>query len=501
MLLFIQLLYYNNHLGHKIINTSLMSSWFLFRLQKNIWLINIFKTIFFLKQIFLFIKWVIIKNKSIWFINMDNSKQNIIHEYALSCGEFSITTIWKRGLFSNYKSIFNTIKKFMHYEEAYKDHRLYHFYIKWYITRYTWPRGIFISNLGNFNIIAKEARSMFIPIINIVDTDMKYFYSNLPIPSNNDSLESITLISSIISKYILKYKYRKLIIWLIYYRNKLNLNKIIKLLNNFNNLIILKKQNYLNFNFVNFNYSTILEKGLNVLFLKKWDIKKSNINIINMLWLNDKIFNKLYYYSDIIKLSLYKKKFYKKKSLYKKLHKIYYIINFFRFEKKKKYMLYFWFFFSIFIYFFRSFRILFETFDYTKFSSLVKILFDIKADKAEYDQMKYNQNKYNQNKYNQNKYNQNKYNQNKYNQNKYNQNNDSNYYLKRYKKIRFFKSKQSWRNQKPKNISFSNEFLMFTAESKAVNYTNIVLKQLYLNLLWKGLILNIIKLNASYGYY
>jgi len=53
---------------------------------------------------------------------------------------------------------------------------------------------------------------MFIPIIGIVDTNIKYHYYNLPILANDDSLDSISYICALMSKHILLNKYKKLIL-------------------------------------------------------------------------------------------------------------------------------------------------------------------------------------------------------------------------------------------------------------------------------------------------
>jgi ribosomal protein S2 len=50
------------------------------------------------------------------------------------------------------------------------------------------------------------------PIIGIVDTNIKYHYYNLPILANDDSLDSLTYISGLLSKHILLNKYKKLMI-------------------------------------------------------------------------------------------------------------------------------------------------------------------------------------------------------------------------------------------------------------------------------------------------
>jgi ribosomal protein S2 len=61
-------------------------------------------------------------------------------------------------------------------------------------------------------MVCKEAVSMFIPIIGVIDSNVKHHYYNLPIPSNDDSLKSIVYLYTLISKNIILYKYKKVIL-------------------------------------------------------------------------------------------------------------------------------------------------------------------------------------------------------------------------------------------------------------------------------------------------
>jgi ribosomal protein S2 len=99
----------------------MLSSWMLFELRHNIWLINIFKTVWFLKIIFCLLKKLVNKNFPIWFINCEMTKQYIIDNDALNCGEFYCGYIWKRGLLSNYLSMIKVIKKVVSKDFIYQN--------------------------------------------------------------------------------------------------------------------------------------------------------------------------------------------------------------------------------------------------------------------------------------------------------------------------------------------------------------------------------------------
>jgi len=99
------------YIGHSYKNLTLFSSWFLFKVINGICIINIFKTILFLKYIFNTINNLITNNFPIWFINMDITKYYIIREQVQDSGEFCCNMIWKRGFLSNFFSMVNIVKK------------------------------------------------------------------------------------------------------------------------------------------------------------------------------------------------------------------------------------------------------------------------------------------------------------------------------------------------------------------------------------------------------
>jgi len=80
-------------IGHNKVNSLMLSSWFFYKLRNRIWIINIFKTILFLKLVLKFLKYLVVNKMPFWFINLEFSKEYIFKKYALDCGEYSCTRI------------------------------------------------------------------------------------------------------------------------------------------------------------------------------------------------------------------------------------------------------------------------------------------------------------------------------------------------------------------------------------------------------------------------
>lgn len=223
MIVFENLLKYKIHIGHSIKNTILLTTWFLYKLRNIVWIINIFKTILFLKIVLRFLRFVINNGFPVWFTNLEVTRESLFRNYANYCGEFYCTKSWIRGFLSNFKSIQDSMNRFILKKYIVKSTVKSYFANYWFITRYTWPRGIFISNIKSNYIIAKEAGRLNLPMIAVVDTNVKNFLFNFPIPSNSEGKESLCYIISLITRQILLIKYKKLITW--YTLFKLRKNK------------------------------------------------------------------------------------------------------------------------------------------------------------------------------------------------------------------------------------------------------------------------------------
>lgn len=227
---------YSIYIGHSASNSLMLSAWFLYKLRKKIWIINLFKTVIFVKLVFKFLQYLAVNHLPFWFVNLELSKEFIFKKYAFECGEFACTKIWIRGFLSNFKSIQNSIGKYILKKHIYKQNEKKYLMNTWSLTRFTWPRGIFLSNISLNYVICKEANSISLPVVALVDTNIKSFLFNYPVPANDDSLNSINYILSLISKKLLLYKYKKITMWYNKYKAKknkvfrkvLSINKILR---------------------------------------------------------------------------------------------------------------------------------------------------------------------------------------------------------------------------------------------------------------------------------
>src|SRR4051812_34251884 len=103
---------------------------------------------------------------------------------------------------------------------------------------------------------------MNLPVIGIIDSNVRSFLVKLPIISNDDSMESFYYIFSLIVKLILLLKYKKVILLFSNYKQKIKEINIKKLVNS---SLILKKQDNKNY-FKPLNVSSTLNRNLNIIY-------------------------------------------------------------------------------------------------------------------------------------------------------------------------------------------------------------------------------------------
>jgi hypothetical protein len=162
-------------------------------------------------------------------------------------------------------------------------------YDKWFFTRFTRPRAVFISDIKSSYIVSKEAASSKVPVIALVDTNVKTFFYNIPIGSNDDSIESIGFMNNLMALYILQSKYKNILVWYFFNRNVNRFQGILKWLKN---LVKLKKKvknkiSVKNMRILNYvDYFGEVNKGLYFFFgrshkfrlLKKKSVFNNNFN-------------------------------------------------------------------------------------------------------------------------------------------------------------------------------------------------------------------------------
>ena len=240
-----QLALYGVHIGHSVTNLTPYSSWMVLGSRQGLCLINMFKFMYMFRGGLFIIQALIRRRSPIWFINLDQSSQSIIKSAATECGEYWINNNWINGLLTNFRRITQSARRTMKTASVMwtsRQHCLTQNFRHWSLTRYTWPRAVFVSNVLLSYNVCQEAMNLRIPTVGIVDTNSPQKYVNIAVPGNDESFNSVGFYNNLISMFILYNKFSMVNLWYINRLFNVNNNVHAKLKN-----IVFNVKNYYSF--------------------------------------------------------------------------------------------------------------------------------------------------------------------------------------------------------------------------------------------------------------
>jgi len=192
-------------------------------MEKNgVHIINLDETISSFKKATDFIKSIVKKKGEILFIGTKKQAKDIVQQEADRCGMFYIVERWLGGSLTNFSTIKKSIKRLKSLEK--EGSSLYENLTKKEtqmlnrervklsdqhrgIKDMRKPPDAVVIVDGQYEATAiKEATSMNIPIIAIIDSNTDPNIVDFPIPANDDSLRTIQLIIGSIANSILEVK-------------------------------------------------------------------------------------------------------------------------------------------------------------------------------------------------------------------------------------------------------------------------------------------------------
>jgi len=81
------------------------------------------------------------------------------------------------------------------------------------LTRFTWPRVVFLCGVQRSYRVARETLRARIPCIGIADTATGAQALSLAVPGNDESLEAILFYNNLVTHTVLERKFTSLFVW------------------------------------------------------------------------------------------------------------------------------------------------------------------------------------------------------------------------------------------------------------------------------------------------
>ena len=192
-------------------------------MEKNgVHIINLEETISEFNKAIIFIQDVVNKNGEVLFVGTKKQAKDIVQQEADRCGMFYIVERWLGGSLTNFTTIKKSIKRLKSLEK--EGSSLYENLTKKETQMLNRervklsdqhrgikdmrkpPDAVVVVDAQYEDTAIKEASSMGIPVVAIVDSNTDPAKVNYPIPANDDSLRTIQLLMGSIADAILDIK-------------------------------------------------------------------------------------------------------------------------------------------------------------------------------------------------------------------------------------------------------------------------------------------------------
>jgi small subunit ribosomal protein S2 len=198
------------HFGHQTRRWNPKMKKFIFGERKNIYIIDLQKTLKYFKQTYNIVRDAAAEGKTILFVGTKKQARAAIKEHAQRCGMPYVATRWLGGMLTNYPTIRKSIRKLEVIEEMEESGQINLLtkkealmlkrkkekllsYLEGYRHMKGLPDMLFVIDAVKEHIAVKEARRMGMKVIAPLDTNCDPDLIDYPIPGNDDAIRSINL--------------------------------------------------------------------------------------------------------------------------------------------------------------------------------------------------------------------------------------------------------------------------------------------------------------------
>ena len=209
------------HYGHRPHCWNPQNAPYIYGKHHGIHIIDLDKTLPMLKAALAFVRQSAFDGSSILFVGTKRAAREAVKEHAARCGMPYVNHHWLGGTLTNYRTVQASINRYKDMQAVIeggelkklskKDaQRMRRRYLKLHRSfegikdMLRPPDAMFVIDVGYENIAVKEAVRLGIPVTAIVDTNSSTDGVDYVIPANDDSLDLVTLCTSLIADMIME---------------------------------------------------------------------------------------------------------------------------------------------------------------------------------------------------------------------------------------------------------------------------------------------------------
>lgn len=209
------------HFGHQVKRWDPRMKKYIFSERNGIHIIDLQKTIVAIREAYEAVRKTTSEGKSVLFVGTKKQAQQTIQKEAERCGMFYINNRWLGGMLTNFSTIKKSLARLKKIEKMEVDGTFDNL-TKKEIASLQKEKSKLEKNLGGIKemkdlpgilfiidtrkeeIAIREARSLGIPIIAVVDTNCNPEGIDYPIPGNDDAIRAISLFTGVIANAVIE---------------------------------------------------------------------------------------------------------------------------------------------------------------------------------------------------------------------------------------------------------------------------------------------------------
>jgi small subunit ribosomal protein S2 len=209
------------HFGHQTRRWNPKMRKFIFTERNGIHILDLQQTVHLLEDACTFVRDLVANGGTLLFVGTKRQAQEAIESEARRCGMPFVVTRWLGGTCTNFQTIQSRIDHLVRLEDARargefdlltKKDRLHKEEEIVRLNRYlggikemtALPSAIYIVDTTKEDIAVAEALRMGIPIVSLVDTNCNPDVIDYPVPSNDDAIRAIKLITAKVADAVLE---------------------------------------------------------------------------------------------------------------------------------------------------------------------------------------------------------------------------------------------------------------------------------------------------------
>ncbi len=216
-----QLLEAGVHFGHNTRYWNPKMDQYIFSSKNKIHIIDLAKTEKLMSDALNYLSSLASRRGKVLFVGTKRSASKVMKQEAIRCGMPYVTNRWLGGMMTNYKTVKQSINRIREIENMKEDGRMDKLIKKEQLKHEREltklekslggirdmagvPDAMFIVDTKHESIAIKEAKTLGIPVIAVVDTNNSFEGVDYIIPGNDDAMKAIALYASTVADAVLE---------------------------------------------------------------------------------------------------------------------------------------------------------------------------------------------------------------------------------------------------------------------------------------------------------